>query len=198
MDYFDDSLFKWQLVALAMLLGSIPFKSLAAAYRKRYALAPRPIDFAGILAGALDIAKVWLPVHIAVNRGFAPWLVAGIGVIGVLSDIFPYWLVFKPRGKGLAAALGAVFGLNPLAGLGALMVWLGVLLVSDRPALAAIVAAISAPVWLSVFGSPMVYVWLGLAGCVYVIIAHSSAIARLIDGSEPGWYRGDKSDSGQH
>lgn len=192
MNNFQDPLLRWQLAALAMLLGSIPFKELAAYYRKRRGIEPRTIDPAGILAGALDIAKVFLPVHLAVNRGFAPWLVAVIGAIGVLSDIFPYWLVFKPRGKGLAAALGVLFGLNPWAGMGALVVWLSALLLLDTLSLAAIIAAISAPVWLLVFGQPMASVWVGLVGCVYVIIAHSSAIARLIEGVEPRWYRRDR------
>jgi len=189
---FNDPLLRWQLVALAMLLGSIPFKTLAAVYRERRGIEARPVDPTAILACALDIAKVFIPVHLALGRRFPVWLVAVIGIIGVLGDIFPYWLVFKRQGKGVAAALGVLFGLNPWAGLGALAIWLGALLAFDRLSVAAIIAAISAPVWLLVFGEPMVYVWIALTGCVYVIIAHSSAIAGLIAGTEPRWYGGDK------
>lgn len=188
----------YQLIALAMLLGSIPFRTLAKLHRKRQGLEarPRPLEPMFLLVGVLDAVKVALPVYLAA-RGFASggtsllvvWVVA---LVGILSDMFPYWLMFKPQGSGMAPVAGLVFGLNPAAGAAALAVYASALIASDKLSLAAIAAAVSAPVWLKVFHSPMAFLWIGLVGFAYVMMVHSANIARIIDGSEPGWYKDTK------
>jgi glycerol-3-phosphate acyltransferase PlsY len=188
-------------MALAALLGSIPFGSLVELLRKRRGIdtPPRPIEPLYILAGLLSIAKVFVPVKYAMSlkmlpdmsEHYPPWLIVAVALSAVASDVFPYWLMFKPRGRGLAAALGAVFGVSPVAGVGVLMVWLITLLISDRLSMAALVAGISVPIWLSAAGADIALVWFGVAGCAYVIMIHSSNIAGLLAGTEPRWRAGD-------
>ncbi len=170
-----------QIFALAMLLGSIPVKRI---FVKQAQLS----DIELALIGALNAVKVGLPVFLAANF-LSPKIAILACIIGVLSSCFPYWLMFKPQGKGFAELLGAVIGLNPLAGICALAVWAGVLLVFDRYSIATISVAVVTPILLKVFHAPIGYIGLAIIVCAYVIIAHSANITRLIDGSEPHWKR---------
>lgn len=182
---------KIQLIALAMLLGSLPFRSIVVQQRKRSGIEPdeRPIDLALVFTGILDVIKVFLPVYIAARFLDSTYLMGLVGLIGFLSSCFPYWLMFKPQGKGLGALLGILLGMNPVAGACAVVIWLVALFVLDWLSAAAIMTGICTPFLLKIFHAPVEYIIFSVAGCIYIIIAHSSSIPRLIDGSEPRWYR---------
>lgn len=110
-----------QMLALAVLLGSIPF-SYIAVYLKSPGAAR---DSGGTLA---DIRRIWgvpgLVIVIALNvaKGFVPvYLTRGavgsfpvavlVGLAAVVSHCFPYWLMFKRSGWGGSVAIGAVLAL---------------------------------------------------------------------------------------
>lgn len=178
-----------QLLALSMMLGSIPVRHL---FEQRWnrngtEAAPTLPEPKLALAAALDAAKVFIPVFLAVMSYQKGFVVGLVGIIGVVSSCFPYWLMFKPQGKGLASALGFLMGLNFFAGACVLAIWMITLWISDRFVIATLVSAIFAPVCLRFFGSPGIFICFGLAGCVYVVVAHSYNIDRLIDGKEPRW-----------
>lgn len=109
-----------QMLALAMLLGSIPFGYIAVHLRNQGVAR----DSGGTLANirrtsgvpglviviALNVAKGFVPVYLA--KGGAGLVVALIaGVIAVLSHCFPYWFMFKPSGWGGSVAIGALLAL---------------------------------------------------------------------------------------
>lgn len=174
-----------------MLLGSLPFRSIVVQQRKRSGIEPgeRSIDLALIFAGVFDVVKVFLPVFIAGRCLESRYLIGLIGLIGFLSSCFPYWLMFKPQGKGLGALLGILLGLSPAAGACTLVIWLLALLVLDWISAAAVMAGICAPFLLKIFHAPTQYIVFSVIGCIYILLAHSTSIPRLIDGSEPRWYR---------
>lgn len=110
-----------QMLALAMLLGSIPFGYIAVHLRKPGAARDsgasvesirRAVGLPGLIAVVvLNAAKGFMPVYLA--KGAIPSLpiLAVVGLIAVLSHCFPYWFMFRPSGKGGSVAVGAALAL---------------------------------------------------------------------------------------
>jgi glycerol-3-phosphate acyltransferase PlsY len=106
-------------------------------------------------------------------------------IAAVFGHIFPVFAGFK-GGKGVATSLGVIIGIQPLAALICLSVFLIVFISSKYVSLGAISAAICFPfvvrfvllennMWLSVFSICLSFL---------VIIAHRKNINRLLNGSE--------------
>lgn len=105
--------------------------------------------------------------------------------LAVLGHVFPVFAGFK-GGKGVATSLGAVIGLQPLAAVICLVIFLLVFMISHYVSLGSMLAALAFAVllWLAfpihtyalpIFGSILSAV---------VIIAHRKNIGRIRDGNE--------------
>lgn len=107
-------------------------------------------------------------------------LVAGCAAF--IGHIYPVWLGFK-GGKGVATFFGTVLALVWPAGLLAAATWAGIAWIFRYSSLAALVAAVAAPVYLALFG----YSWFALAIVPLTAIIfwrHRDNIRRLIAGKE--------------
>jgi acyl phosphate:glycerol-3-phosphate acyltransferase len=201
------------LVALAYLIGSIPFSFLVAK-----ALAGKDVRelgsgnvgatnvartagrFAGILALLLDIAKGYGVVLLAqwlVSRpgwpfepGLAPWQsremwIAFAGLIAVLAHMFPVWLRFH-GGKGVAVAAGVIVALDPIVFAGAILVFAIVLLAFRYVSMASIVTAAAIPLLFRFLAdaAPFWRIVMSIAIAVSVILKHHTNIARMVQGTE--------------
>lgn len=105
------------------------------------------------------------------------------GFAAFLGHCFPVFLGFK-GGKGVATFLGTLLALFWPAGVAACLTWAAVAGVFRISSLAALIAAISAPIWVSVLGMPqasLVSVFLA----VLIFIRHRANITRLLAGQEP-------------
>ena len=97
-----------------------------------------------------DAAKGWLAVFLAIR--FAPHDAQGLMIVALvalavfLGHVFPIFLKFK-GGKGVATALGVLLAISLWMGLFVLFTWLLVAVVFRYSSLAALVAAIMAPVF---------------------------------------------------
>lgn len=145
---------------------------------------------AGSKTGAIltlvgDVAKGWLPVFIAVQLGALPaWIIALIALAAFLGHLYPVFFGFK-GGKGVATALGVILAISPLTGLLVILTWLLVAVTLRYSSLAALVAALVAPVYLA-FVDPEP--WLVAALCVMAMFLywrHYGNIQRLLNGTEP-------------
>jgi acyl phosphate:glycerol-3-phosphate acyltransferase len=96
----------------------------------------------GVIVFVLDFCKGALPVLAARALADSDWLPVAAGAAAFLGHVFPIWLKFR-GGKGIATGAGVVFMLLPLASLGALVVWLVVLVSTRYVSLASIVAALA-------------------------------------------------------
>jgi acyl phosphate:glycerol-3-phosphate acyltransferase len=105
------------------------------------------------------------------------------GGAAFLGHLFPVWLKFR-GGKGVATFLGVLLALAPLVGAIACATWVAVAATFRISSLSALVAAVTAPVWLALLGPPG-SVWLGLAMAALVLVRHRANIARLRAGTEP-------------
>ena len=105
------------------------------------------------------------------------------GLFAFLGHLYPIWLGFK-GGKGVATFLGILLALNFVAGLATCLTWLAAALIGRMSSAAALVCALSAPIWLRVFDVPQMS---GLAVLLAVLIwiKHAANIRRILDKTEP-------------
>jgi glycerol-3-phosphate acyltransferase PlsY len=106
---------------------------------------------------------------------------AGLGAF--LGHLYPVWLRFR-GGKGVATFLGVMLAFAWPVGLAACATWAAFAAAFRYSSLAALAAAISAPVWLVVLG-PADAAWLGLVLASLVLLRHRANIHRLLGGTEP-------------
>ena len=130
----------------------------------------------------LDAAKGAVPVLLA--RWLAGEDAAQLAALAAfLGHCFPLWLRFR-GGKGVATFLGVMLALAWPAGLLCCATWLATAMITRISSLSALVAAISAPVWMLVLGLQQMLA-LGIILAALVLWRHSANIARMRAGTEP-------------
>ncbi len=106
------------------------------------------------------------------------------GAAAFVGHCYPFWLGFR-GGKGVATYAGLLVFTTWKGLLIAAPVWLGVFALSRISSLAALTAAVLAPVGAFLLGE-RAFVVTGLAGLsVLVFWTHRANIARLLKGQEP-------------
>ena len=197
----------------AYLLGSIPFGLLLTRLfgggdvRKSGSGnigATNVARVAGPLAGILTLvfdagkgaAAVWLAGR--VSNESATWMMIA-ALAALLGHCFPIWLKFR-GGKGVATAAGAFFVLCPPALLGSVIVFLLVVFFWRYVSLASISAAAAMPLliyllWAPHHAPPPVVTFGALAAAAIIIYKHDGNIQRLVQGEEPKFSFGKKSDA---
>ena len=134
-----------------------------------------------------DAAKGWLAVFLAIH--FAPHdgqgllMVALVALAVFLGHVFPVFLKFK-GGKGVATALGVLMALSLWMGLAVLATWLLVAVVFRYSSLAALVAAIAAPLYAMLFHLRTELVLATAIMSLLLIWRHKSNIQNLLTGKE--------------
>ncbi|MCX7172279.1 MAG: glycerol-3-phosphate 1-O-acyltransferase PlsY [Proteobacteria bacterium] len=183
-------------IALGYLLGSLPF---AVIVSRAFGLAdPRSYGsgnpgatnvlrtgnkLAALLTLLGDAAKGWLAVWLAAHFSTDTALIAGTGLAAFMGHVFPLFLKFH-GGKGVATAVGVLFGLSALLALAAAAAWLLVALVTRYSSLAALSAAIVAAIvswWLL---PDTVAAECVSAISLMLIWRHRSNMAKLLAGTE--------------
>jgi len=111
------------------------------------------------------------------------WVLCGVVLAVFLGHLFPIFHGFR-GGKGVATACGILFGINWVLGLATLSTWLIVAFFTRYSSLAAICAAIFAPVYcVFLFGVDPMGLTLTVV-CVLLLWRHRNNIVKLLDGSE--------------
>ena len=147
---------------------------------------------ASIATLLLDAAKGGVPLVLIRMYG-APWgleseALALVALWAFLGHLFPVYFRFQ-GGKGVATALGVLLGLDGVLGLATLATWLIVAFFLRYSSLAALVAALFAPVYY-LLGDGIAWradmpVLLALCVMSMLLIArHKANIGRLINGTE--------------
>ncbi len=142
---------------------------------------------AAVLTLLGDAAKGWVAVyvvmHLASHSMAALTIVAAVALAVFLGHLFPVFLRFK-GGKGVATALGVLLALNLWLGLAVLATWLLVALVFRLSSLAALVAAVGAPIYAMMLGLPGQWVLMVAIMSLLLIWRHKSNIQNLMLGKE--------------
>ncbi|MBV2234903.1 MAG: glycerol-3-phosphate 1-O-acyltransferase PlsY [Sterolibacterium sp.] len=190
------------LILAGYLLGSLPF---AIIITRLFGMAdPRSYGsgnpgatnvlrsgnkLAAVLTLLGDAAKgwlaVWLAQHFAASLGeltITPGIIAATGFAALLGHAFPIFIGFK-GGKGVATAAGIFLGFSVWLALACVAAWLTVALITRYSSLAAICAALAAPLfawWL--LDLPQTVALAGMS--LLVLWRHQQNIRNLLAGTE--------------
>lgn len=141
---------------------------------------------AAFLTLAGDVFKGWLPVWLALQSNMLMWVVAASGLAVFFGHLYPIFYKFR-GGKGVATALGVMLGISPTLALTAVVTWLMVFLVSRYSSLAALVAALLAPVYAWFLLPYQLYIGMIAVMGLFLIWRHRSNIQKLLAGTEAGF-----------
>jgi glycerol-3-phosphate acyltransferase PlsY len=140
----------------------------------------------------LDAAKGWLPLLLirwyGKPYGLEEGTLAMAGLAAFLGHLYPVYFRFQ-GGKGVATALGVLFGLNWMLGLATVATWLIIAWFFRYSSLASLVSAVFAPVYYA-FGDGLGwYMDKSILFAVSVmslllIYRHAENIGRLARGTE--------------
>jgi glycerol-3-phosphate acyltransferase PlsY len=137
----------------------------------------------GIPVIVLDVVKGFVPAFIGVQT-VSPLCGILAGAAAMAGHYRPLFLRFERGGKMVATAGGVLFGVALLAALATAAVWFVAFAITRYTSVASIVAALSTPVWILVFGYPTAVLVLGCVSAAAVIFLHRSNLRRLRAGTE--------------
>lgn len=155
---------------------------------------------AALVTLLLDGLKGWLPVALVSwygrPHGMEEGTVALVGLAAFLGHLFPVFFRFQ-GGKGVATALGVLFGVDWVLGLATALTWLIVAVFFRYSSLASLIAAVFAPVYY-VFGNGLAWYMDKRIALMLVVMAmllfvrHRENLARLLQGRESKLGQGKK------
>jgi acyl phosphate:glycerol-3-phosphate acyltransferase len=181
-------------VAIAYLLGSIPFAYLAG---RAKGIDLRTVGSGnlgaanvfrtlgrrmGIAVMAADIGKGAAAVLVAKALTDAPWPAVAAGA-AMAGHIFPVWLRFR-GGKGVAVGGGALIALMPLAAAILVGTWAVIVVTTRYTSVASMTAAALAVPVAWVLGYPWSSIVFAAVGAVAVLALHRGNLVRLARGQE--------------
>ena len=196
----------WTVIVLSYLLGSLSFAVIVSKFmglsdpRSYGSKNPGATNVlrsgnkkAAVLTLLFDAVKGWVPVVWVLQHG-APFglsegTAAAAGLAAFLGHLYPIFFRFQ-GGKGVATALGVLMGVSPLLGLLVALTWLGIAWFFRYSSLAALLAAILAPVYYALLADVLWWSFngatLGLLCAMGVLLVwrHRDNVNRLIAGTE--------------
>ncbi len=183
------------VATLSYLLGSVPVGMIVARIMGLGNL--RDIGSGNI--GATNVLRTgnktaaFLTLLFDAGKGGVAVLIAGAafgstaaqiaGLFAFLGHLYPVWLRFK-GGKGVATFLGVILALSFWAGLAACLTWLATAVITRTSSASALVASLSAPIWLGLLGMPSAII-MSIFLAILVWLRHHENIKRLMKGQEP-------------
>ena len=194
------------LVVLAYLLGSLSFAVIVSKFmglsdpRSYGSKNPGATNVlrsgnkkAAVLTLLFDAVKGCVPVTVLLHYGAAYGLAEGVaaaaGLAAFLGHLYPIFFKFE-GGKGVATALGVLMGVSPLLGLAVAITWLGIAWYFRYSSLAALLAAVLAPVYYAMAaGGPLwnfngaIFGMLCVMG-ILLVWRHRDNVNRLLAGTE--------------
>jgi glycerol-3-phosphate acyltransferase PlsY len=129
-----------------------------------------------------DCAKGLVVVLVARALGFDLPVVMSMALAVFFGHVFSVFLRFK-GGKGVATALGVLLGLSPWLGGAVLLTWVLVFGLFRYSSLAALTAAVLAPVYAGLLINWTVAMWLVVVSAM-LVWRHQSNIKKLCRGEE--------------
>ena len=150
---------------------------------------------AGIATGLHDVGKATLAVILArIVFAQLPYIGAVAGVACVLGHMFPFFLRFK-GGKGFAAYVGMVLGLNWKFALVLMALIVLVTVITDYIVVGTVTTTVLTPIWMGLAQRSLITALILCVATVVILYKHRENFVRLCNGTEIGLRRGG---SGKH
>jgi glycerol-3-phosphate acyltransferase PlsY len=187
--------FKYLLIPIAYIIGSIPFGVLVAKAKgidlqsvgSRNIGATNVLRTVGKVAALVTLLGDFLKGAIAVI--LARVMVGGdfwegiMGIAVVLGHIYSIFLSLR-GGKGVATGFGVMTIYSPLSALVAFVIWVLTAIYTRYSSLAAITAFISLPLILFLLDASRIKIFFAIVFTFLIILKHRDNIKRLIEGTE--------------
>jgi glycerol-3-phosphate acyltransferase PlsY len=126
---------------------------------------------------------VWLVSHFGARYGLDDTAIALAAIAVFLGHLYPVFFRFK-GGKGVATAAGVLLAINPVLGIATMLTWLIIAFFFRYSSLAALVAAVFAPLFDGfLFGANVIALAI-VAMSSLLIWRHRGNIAKLMAGQE--------------
>lgn len=139
---------------------------------------------AALITLAGDALKGFIPVCLTAFLGRPESIIALAGFAAFMGHLYPVFFGLK-GGKGVATALGVIYGLNPLSGIVVSITWLCSALITRISSLSALIAFLLAPIYLYVI-LRSIDTTIIMAGISAMIVwRHRRNIHNLWQGCEP-------------
>jgi glycerol-3-phosphate acyltransferase PlsY len=142
---------------------------------------------AGMIALVGDCAKGLLAVLLAQAWGSSVWTVAAVALAAVLGHLFPWDAGFR-GGTGVATARGVFMPTLPLPRLGALLVFIAVVLVWRYVSAGSVLAAQVLPLLAVVLATPLPLPLAAAVIAVLILATQQSNLQRLFRGQESKFF----------
>ena len=194
------------VIVLSYLLGSLSFAVIVSkfmglsdprSYGSKNPGATNVLRSGNKKAAALtllfDAVKGWVPVFWVLNQGSPFGLTEGVaaaaGLAAFLGHLYPIFFKFE-GGKGVATALGVLMGVSPVLGLAIALTWIGIAWFFRYSSLAALLAAVLAPVYYALAADVF---WWRFDGAIFGMLCvmgillvwrHRDNVNRLLAGTE--------------
>jgi glycerol-3-phosphate acyltransferase PlsY len=178
---------------IAYLLGSIPFGLLLtrlAGTKDLREVGSGSIGATNVLRTGSKVAAVLTLLGDAAKGGVAVWLasyftdqLAAVGLAAFLGHLYPLFHRFQ-GGKGVATAAGVLLALDWRIGAGTIATWLLIAFFLRYSSLAALVAALFAPLATAFLLGWQSALVVGVMSA-FLVWRHRANISRLLAGTEP-------------
>jgi acyl phosphate:glycerol-3-phosphate acyltransferase len=126
---------------------------------------------------------VWLVSHYGARYGLDDDAIALAAIAVFLGHLYPVFFRFK-GGKGVATAAGVLLAINPVLGLATMLTWLIIAFFFRYSSLAALAAAVFAPLFDGFLFGANVIALAVVAMSSLLIWRHRGNIAKLMAGKE--------------
>lgn len=189
-------MFVYALPALAYLIGSVSTGVVVArlfglqdprATGSKNPGATNLLRYGGKTAAALTLLGDILKGAIAILAARAitddAVILALVGFAVFIGHLWPVFFGFH-GGKGVATALGVWLTLDPWVGLSLAATWLTMAVLFRYSSLAALAAAIAAPLYVYLLTAPPAYLFMMVVMSALLVFRHRANIARLLAGTE--------------
>ncbi len=130
-----------------------------------------------------DMLKGLIPVALASALNVDDITLALVGIAAFLGHLYPVFFGFR-GGKGVATALGVLLGISWVVGLGTLVTWLFMARVFHYSSLAALTAAVLAPLYMWLARPTPALLAMSVMISILLLWRHRTNIRRLLSGQE--------------
>ena len=130
-----------------------------------------------------DMVKGLIPVLIARAVTADPAILAAVAMAAFLGHLYPVFFGFK-GGKGVATAVGVLFGLSWPVALAAILTWVAMAALFRISSLSALTASVLAPAYMFWLDGRTPFITMTAVMSVLLLWRHQANIRRLLAGEE--------------